>query len=196
MSPQDRVITFINKFSNLTKEEIVKAKSEKFKDQVSSTDQYFRFANGLIKEKMTKLQQLKDSEKRFQDTVDMLQNKIKSRFDLDNLNLKQMTPDDAKSLIFHLEDEFERLKDKLLYQELIVQKTKDEIARKRKQVQQIKEDLKDLLHNTNKPPQTDPVSILREELKKAGVSESSRIFAILDEIASYLDIKNSEKTQR
>lgn len=180
MDLQDRIITFTNRFSNFSKADIVREKSKRFKDQMKNTDQYFRFANGAIREKMERLERLKEDHKRFQNTVDDLQNRIKSRFELDGINPKYITPGEAKSLVFHLDEEFERLKDKLLYQELIVQKTKDEIARKRKQIQQIKEDLRDLLHNKPTPVQNDPITILKIELRKAGVSEASRIFQILE----------------
>lgn len=186
MEVQPRIITFTNRFSNATREERVKKKSEKFKDQVNNTDQYLRFVNGLIREKMSRLDQLRSNEKKFQDEIGVLQNKTKSRFDLDKLNPKYMTSDDARDIVYHLEEEFERIKDKLLYQELIVQKTKDEVASKRRQLQQVKEELKDLLHKKEELPITDPIYVLKKELRKTGISEDSKIFKVLDEVAEYL----------
>lgn len=196
MLPKERSITFTNKFSNGTKEKIVKEKSENFKDQVNTTDQYLRFVNELMKEKMGKLRQLKDDEKRFQEQVNVLQNKIKPRYDLDKLNPKYMNRDDAKAVIFHLEDEYERMKDKLIYQELIVQRTKDEVAAKRKQIQQVKYELNDLLHKHAQEEVQDPITVLKEELKNAGIDESSKIFQLITEISKYLDSKNTEKTSQ
>jgi hypothetical protein len=193
MLPQSRIITFTNKFSNATKEEIVREKSEKFKDQISSTEQYLKFANELIKGKMDKLRQLKADEKKFQEEIAILQNKIKSRYDLSKINVKYMTGDDARSLIFHLEEEYETIKDKLLYQELIVQRTKDEIAAKRKYLQQIREDLKDILRMHTSEVK-DPITILREELKKVGIHESNRIFQVLNDVSEQLNSKDAEKT--
>jgi len=195
MSPQTRTITFTNKFSNATNEERVREKSEKFKDQISNTEQYLKFANEMIKEKMSKLRQLKNDEKRFHDEVTILQNKIKSRYDLSKINVKYMTGDDARSLIFHLEEEYEMMKDKLLYQELIVQRTKDEIVAKRKQLQQVREDLKDILRMHSQEPK-DPIAVLRDELKKAGISESNRIFQVLNDVSEQLNSKNAEKTSQ
>lgn len=189
MELQPRIITFTNKVSSSTNEDLVKEKSEKFKDQVNSTDQYLRFVNGLIKEKVSKIKQHIDDERKFQDEVNVLQKKIKSSYDLDRLNPKCMTSNEAKEIISHLENEYERMKDKLLYQELIVQKTKDEIATKRKQIQQVKDELKEVL---NKKPQEeieDPIQVLKEELRKAGIDESSKIFHVLDQIADYLSSK-------
>jgi DNA repair exonuclease SbcCD ATPase subunit len=196
MLPQDRVISFSNRFSNSIREQRIKEESEKLKDQVNNTDQYLRFANVIIREKTNRLRQLKDDEKRFQEEIDNLQNRIKSKYDLDKVEPKHMTPNDAKSLVYHLEDEYERMKDRLLYQELIVQKTKDEIAKKRKQIQQIKEELKDLLHKSAQTEIIDPITVLREELKKAGISESSKIFQAINEISNHLNSKKVEKTQR
>ena len=195
MLPQSRIITFSNKFSNATKEEIVREKSEKFKDQISSTEQYLKFANELIKGKMDKLRQLKADEKKFQEEIAILQNKIKSRYDLSKINVKYMTGDDARSLIFHLEEEYETIKDKLLYQELIVQRTKDEIAAKRKYLQQVREDLKDVLR-MHTPEVKDPITILREELKKVGIPESNRIFQVLNDVSEQLNSKDTEKTSQ
>jgi predicted S18 family serine protease len=192
MSPQERVITFTNKISNDTKEEIVKKKSEKFKDQVNNTDQYLRFVNGLIKEKVDKLRHLQDDEKKFQDEVTILQNRIKSRYEIDKLDPKRMTSDDARDVVYHLEEEFEKMKDRLLYQELIVQRTKDEIAAKRRQIQEVKDELKELLHKVPQEEMKDPVSVLREELKKAGVDKSNKIFEVLDKISEYLSSKDEE----
>lgn len=189
MEPQPRIITFTNKFSNLTNEELVREKSEKLKFQVNNTDQYLRFVNGIIKERMSKLKQYKDDDQRFQDEVNLLQNKIKSLYDLEKLNPKYLTSNEARGVISYLEDEYERMKDRLLYQELIVQKTKDEIAAKRKQIQQIKDELKDILHKKPQEEIEDPVQVLKEELRKAGIDESSRIFQVLNQIADYLNSK-------
>jgi hypothetical protein len=97
-----------------------------------------------------------------------------------------VTDHDVSSLISHLEAEYERMKEKLLYQELIVQKTKDEIAKKKNQIQKITHDAK-----TPKSTGEDPIAILRDELKKLGLDESSRIFKTVDEISRILDSKKS-----
>jgi uncharacterized protein YpuA (DUF1002 family) len=82
------------------------------------------------------------------------------------------------------------MKDKLLYQELIVQKTKDMIATKRKEISQIKEMLKEIIQRRPKQDEiTDPIAVLKEELRKAGVDEKHRIFKVIDDIAESLDMK-------
>lgn len=186
---KERTITFSNKINKATKEEILKEKSEELKDQVSNTDQYFRFANGLIKEKLNRINNLRENEKKFTSELSHFQDKMKSRAELDALDPKYITEEDANALIMRLEEEFERMKDKLLYQELIVQKTKDEIATRRKQIQQVKEKLK----KVQKMPRTNeienPIQILREELRKAGIDEKNSIFRLLEHIEETLDMR-------
>lgn len=186
---KERTITFSNKINKATKEEILKEKSEELKDQVSNTDQYFRFANGLIKEKLNRINNLRENEKKFATELNHFQDKTKSRAELDVLNPKYITEEDANALIMRLEEEFERMKDKLLYQELIVQKTKDEITTRRKQIQQVKEKLK----KVQKMPKTNeienPIQVLRDELRKAGIDEKNSIFQLLEHIEETLDMR-------
>jgi hypothetical protein len=186
LSPQEKIIEFSNQFSNETKEEVVKEKTEQIKDQMSNTNQYLKFANELIKEKMSKIKQIQEDEKRFQEQVELLQNKLKSKFELDQLNPKYVTENDARNIIYHLEEEFEKMKDRLLFQELIVQKTKDEITSKRKQIQQVKDELK--IKTQPEQNEGDPITILKEELKKAGITdESSPIFEAINKISEFLN---------
>jgi hypothetical protein len=187
---KERTIAFSNKSKKTTKEERVKEKSDEFRDQVTNTDQYFRFANGIIKEKLNKLRHLKENDKKFFDELGNLQNKIKTKAEIDKLNPKYLTSHDAKALIMYLEEDYEKMKDKLLYQELIVQKTKDMIATKRKEISQIKEMLKEIIQRRPKQDEiTDPIAVLKEELRKAGVDEKHRIFKVIDDIAESLDMK-------
>lgn len=189
MMAKERTIIFSNKLKKATKEELVKEKSDELKDEISNTEQYFRFANGIIKEKLDRLNKIKESEKQFSTEVGFLRDKAKSKDELDSLNPKYLTEEDANTLIMHLEEEFERMKDKLLYQELIVQKTKDEIAQRRMQIQQIKEKLRNFKKLSRTVKITDPVAILRTELKKAGIDEKNKIFLILDEISENLKLQ-------
>lgn len=185
---KERTITFSNKIK-ATKEEILKEKSEELKDQVSNTNQYFRFANGLIREKLNKINNLRENEKKFTNELNHFQDKMKSKAELDSLDPKYITEEDANALIMRLEEEFERMKDKLLYQELIVQKTKDEITTRRKQIQQIKEKLR----KVQKTPRTNeienPIQVLRKELRKAGIDEKNSIFQLLEYIEETLDMR-------
>lgn len=186
---KERTITFSNKINKATKEEILKEKSEELKDQVSNTDQYFRFVNGLIKEKLNKMNNLRENEKKFTSELNHFQDKMKSRAELDSLDPKYITEEDANALIMRLEEEFERMKDRLLYQELIVQKTKDEITTRRKQIQQVKEKLRKVQKIPRSNETENPIQILREELRKAGIDEKNSIFQLLEHIEGTLDMR-------
>ncbi|MEW6043591.1 MAG: hypothetical protein AB1608_04965 [Thermoproteota archaeon] len=189
LTAKERTITFSNKINKATKEEILKEKSEELKDEAVNTDQYFRFANELIREKLNRLNSLRENEKKFVNELNQFQNKIKSRTELDALDPKYITEEDANALIMRLEEEFERMKDKLLYQELIVQKTKDEIATRRKQIQEVKDKLKRIQKMPRTQMIANPIEVLRDELRKAGIDEKNSIFRLLDHIEETLDMR-------
>lgn len=157
----------------------------------TSTNQYFRLANAVIKEKIDKLKHLQDSKKIFPE-IGILQSKTKLKLDLDKINLKYITEGDVKDLIAHLEDDYEKMKDRLLCQELVVEKTKDEISAKRKEIDEIKEKLEETLQKRQElfNGVADPIEVLKEELKKAGVDDKTQIYQIINNIAEELNMKN------
>lgn len=161
-------------------------KSEELKDQ-SNTEQYLRFVNEMIKERLGKLRQLKDDEKKFQNELSLLQNKIRSRYELERLQPRNLTNNEAMVIIHYLEEEYERMEDKLLYQELIVQRTKDELATKQKQIEQVKEKLKEITNKSSKNQTANSISELSDELKKTGMEESNKVFQIINELTTHLD---------
>lgn len=183
MSPKERIIAFSNRFNqNQTKEDTVKEKSAQLKDQFGNTDQYFRFVNGMIKDKVEKIKQIKQDEKKFLGELDLLQNKIKTRYELEKITPKHVTIENVQNLLSVLEEECEKMKDKLLYQELIVQRTKDEIAKKRQQINNVKVEIK-----TTRPEISDPLLLLKEELRRAGIPDTDKIFQLLKQIANRMN---------
>ncbi len=183
MSPKERIIAFSNRFNqNQTKEDVVREKSTQLKDQFGNTDQYFRFVNGMIKDKVEKIKQIKEDEKKFLGELDLLQNKIKTRYELEKLSPKHVTIENVQNLLSVLEEECEKMKDKLLYQELIVQRTKDEIAKKRQQINNVKVELK-----TTRPDISDPLLLLKAELRRAGIPDTDKIFQLLKQIANKMN---------
>ena len=179
LAPKERMITFSNRFQHTTKEDEVREKSKELKDQMADTDQYFKFANGMIKERVDRLKQIKEDEKRFMGEVNLLQNKIKTRYEIDKIYSENLTTDGMQTLISALEEECEKMKDRLLYQELIVQRTKDEIAKKREQINKVKQELQKKLNYD--VPVADPITLLKEELRRAGL-EDTRISELVDKI--------------
>lgn len=183
MAPKERIIAFSNRFNqNQTKEDMVKEKSAQLKDQFGNTDQYFRFVNGMIKDKVEKIKQIKQDEKKFLGELDLLQNKIKTRYELEKISPKHVTIENVQNLLSVLEEECEKMKDKLLYQELIVQRTKDEIAKKRQQINNVKVEIK-----TTRPEISDPLLLLKAELRRAGIPDTDKIFQLLKQIANRMN---------
>jgi hypothetical protein len=180
LAPKERIIAFSNRFQNQSKEDIIRMKSKEFADQITNTDQYFKFANGMIKDRVDRLKQIREDEKRFLGEVNLLQDKIKTRYDLEKLDPKHITVSNMKSLLEILEEECEKMKDRLLYQELIVQRTKDEITKKREQINKIKHGIKTKVDLEE--PLADPITRLQVELKRSGVPESDKIFQLLEKI--------------
>jgi len=142
LAPKDRIIAFSNRFQHTTKEQLAREKLEQLKDEIGNTDQYFRFANQMIKNNLDKLRGLKEGDTRFTGELGLFQNKAKTRYDLEKLNSKYITEDEIKELLSVLEEECEKMKDHLLYLELMVQKTKDDITKKRDQISKVKDELK------------------------------------------------------
>jgi hypothetical protein len=180
MAPKERIIEFSNRFHHATKEDAVRAKSREFADQITNTDQYFKFVNGMIRDKIDRLRQIKQDEQRFLGEVSILQDKIKTRYELEKLNPKNITITNMQNLLDILEDECDKMKDRLLYQELIVQRTKDEISKKRDQIEKIKQELQSKMNL--QAPLADPITRLKVELVRSGVPETDRIYSLLDRL--------------
>lgn len=185
MSPKARVIEFSNNLKRLSKEDRVREKSKDFADQIANTDQYFKFANGVIKERVDRLRQIKEDDQKFSEQISLLQDRIKIRYDLDKINPKNVTISDMHNLLSVLEEECEKMKDKLLYQELIIQRTKDEIAKKRNHINKIREEIK--RKGEQVEPITDPITRLQVELKRSGIPDSDKIFDLLEQIKSSMN---------
>jgi len=186
MAPKERVIEFSNRFQHTTKEDAVRAKSKEFADQITNTDQYFKFANGMIRDKIDRLRQIKQDEQRFLGEVNILQNKIKTRYELEKIAPKTITIQNMQNLLDILEDECEKMKDRLLYQELIVQRTKDEITKKRDQIEKIKQELQSKMNL--REPLADPITRLKVELVRSGVPETDRIYSLLDNLKEKMNL--------
>lgn len=86
-----------------------------------------------------------------------------------------------------LEEEFEKMKERLLYQELIVQRTKDEIERKALLIQKVRNEIMETAQKAHS--RIDAVAALKDELEKAGIEPASNVFDILDRIARILESK-------
>jgi chromosome segregation ATPase len=103
----------------------------------------------------------------------------------DGLDLKHATNEEMCTYVLQFEEEYEKLKERLLYQELIVQRTKDKIEKMEVQIQKIKDKIRKA--NQRQSPRKDLIDALRTELKSAGFQEPSKMFDLLDEISQMPD---------
>ena len=186
-----RSIVFGKEIQNMPKDEMVKKKSQKFRDQMNNTNQYLKFINAHLEVNKSKVAKLKEAERRFNEEMAFLQDTpMKPRSELDKVNYKYITENDTKSLLTHLESERLVLAEKLSHQEEQVEKTRYEIKQKDEQISQIKAELG---NRFRKPPEenVDPIKVIKEELAKLGIKDDSA--KILDAVNSLSDLIKSKR---
>ncbi len=185
-----RTIVFGKELSDSAKEIVVKEKSQEFKDQMNNTNQYLKFINAHLAENKSKVQKLKEDERRFKEELESLQDgTIKPRSELDKVNYKYINENDTRSLFSHLEVERQVLREKLVHQQEQLEKTRLEILAKDEQMKQVQNELETLKKT---PVANDPIAVLREELAKLGIQNDSA--KILDAVNSLASMISSKKT--
>ena len=174
MDVSNRSIFFSSKSKPQTKQEIVQEKSEEFKDNISNTHQYQKFVNVLLQERVKDLKKMLDNEKRFAEEMSFFQDVKKDKVDLNKVNPKYVTKNDAQLLVSNLESEYKIMKEKLDHEQSVIQKTRLSLEAKKLQIEQLKEELHYLGQKQQKQEQPiDPILTLKHELKKLGISDSS-----------------------
>ena len=173
MDVSDRSIFFSKKIQPQTKQEVVQEKSEEFKDDMSNTHQYQKFVNVLLQERVKDLKKVLDKEKQFAEEMSFFQDTTKSKSELNKLNPKYITQNDAKSLVNNLESEYDTMKEKLDHEQSVIEKTRNELELKRQQIQQLKEELQYLAQKKKEHEPNDPILTIKHELKKLGISDES-----------------------
>jgi chromosome segregation ATPase len=188
-----RTIVFGKELADAPKDVVIKEKSEKFKDQMNNTNQYLKFINAHLAVNKSKVEKIKEAERRFREEVEFLQNNTtKPRAELDKVNYKYITENDTKSLLAHLQTEREILKEKISHQEQQIEKTRQEMQQKDEQIVQIKNEL-DTLSKKNQVQTDDPITVIKEELARLGIKDDSA--RILGAINSLSDLINSKKSR-
>jgi hypothetical protein len=174
MDVTSRSITFSNKLRPQTKQEIVQEKSEEIKDKISNTHQYQKFVNVLLQERVKDLKKMLDNEKKFAEEVSFFQDPKKDKTELNRVNPKYVTQNDAKIIVDNLESEYQTMKERLDHEQSRIQKTKIDLEAKKQQIEQLKEEMQYLNQKQQKQePQTDPILVLKHELKKLGIEDNS-----------------------
>ncbi|MEO9310477.1 MAG: hypothetical protein ABI337_09350 [Nitrososphaera sp.] len=168
-----RSIFFSKEKQNSTKQEIVQEKSEQVKDQINNTNQYQKFVNVLLNERINELKKVIEKQKRFTDELNCFQETPKNRVDLEHLNPKYITEEDTKSLIGALESEYRKVEERLEHEQSLIEKTKNELQLKRQQIDQLKDELKFISQKQQRHEIDDPVLVIKRELKKLGIDDGS-----------------------
>ena len=169
----DRSIIFGKDVGTSTNESVVKEKADEFKDQMGNTTQYLKFINAHLIAKKEKLDKIKEQEKKFKEEIESLQgNVVKPRAELDKINYKYITEDDTRSLVVHMESELEQIKQKLTHQESQIEKTRSDMQQKEEQLKHLQQEIVEKSKKKSSAPE-DPLSVIREELAKLGISGDS-----------------------
>lgn len=185
MAVTDRMIIFGRDQVKSTKAEVIKEKSEEFMDQINNTNQYLKFVNAHLVEKKNKLDKLKEAEKRFKEEIESLQaDKVKPRDELEKVNYKYVTEADRKSLLVHLENEKNHLKEKISYHAEQLEKTRKEIDKKEEQIQYLKHEIENATNQQSKT--ADPLKVIEQELARLGVKDNSKIREAMDILSKKL----------
>lgn len=169
---KDRTIFFSKEEQPKTKLEIVQEKSTALKDQVNNTNQYQKFVNVVLKERMSDLKKVLDQQKRFSEELSCFQDSEKTRQELEQVNPKYISEDETKSLIHNLELECQKLKEQFEYETLRAEKIKNELETKKQQIELLKEEMKFIAKKEPKEV-VDPVLTLKHELKKLEINDDA-----------------------
>lgn len=193
LSVTDRTIIFGKDVAPSTKEEAVKEKTDEFKDQMGNTTQYLKFINAHLAAKKEKLDKIKEQEKKFKEEIEALQgNTVKPRSELDKINYKYITENDTRSLVIHMESELEQIKEKLTHQESQIEKTRTELQQKEDQLKHLQEEIAEKNKRKSSVPE-DPLSVIREELAKLGISgDSGKLAGALNALSGMVNKDQSQ----
>lgn len=188
LNVSDRTIFFSSKSQASTKQELIQERSEEIKDQMSNTNQYLKFVNVLLKQKTDNLKKILEQEKRFAEELSFFQDSPKPRVELEKMHSKYVKENDVKSILVNLEAEYDKIKEKLDYEQTLITRTKSELESKRQQIDAIREELQILSKKKDRPPEEDPIMIIRHEMKRLGIKdESGRINRALGLLTDKLD---------
>lgn len=168
-----RQISFGKERSYATKEEAVQDKSERFKDDISNTNQYLKFVNAHLAAKKSKIDKLKADEQRFKEELESLQNfQVKPRVELDKIHYKKITENDTNSLLSHLQSERESALEKIAYHQTQIERAKQELKEKDAQISDVKKEI-EILNKKKQMHAPDPIETIRAELARLGITDDA-----------------------
>ncbi len=193
---QDRAITFNKEDVLKTKEEKYKERSNEFKDGFGTTAQYLKFVNAHLANKTDHIQKILDEKEKFAKEIAALNPEQATKEQLDNKNYNKLKSDDIRSVLVHLEEEKDTIKEKIEYFTSQTVQANVELENKNKQVGEIKSELlhtemmEDSVESKIKK-EDDGISAIQKELKSiASKNESEKIFGAINSLVVLLNSKN------
>lgn len=191
MEVTSRQISFGKERNFSTKEESVQDKSERFKDDMSNTNQYLKFVNAHLAAKKTKIEKLKQDEQRFKEELESLQSfQVKPRTELDKIHYKKITENDTNSLLLHLQSERESVLEKITYHQMQIEREKQTLEQKDVQISDVKKEI-EILTKKKQEKQADPIEVIRAELARLGISDDAA--KILGAVQSLEELVKTKK---
>lgn len=183
-----RQISFGKERSYSTKEEAVQDKSERFKDDMSNTNQYLKFVNAHLAAKKTKIDKLKADEQRFKEELESLQSfQVKPRSELNKIHYKKITENDTNSLLMHLQSEREAALEKIAYHQTQIERSKQELEQKDVQIAEVRKEI-EILNKKKETP--DPIEVIRAELARLGITDdAAKILGAVNSLESIVKKK-------
>jgi hypothetical protein len=177
----DRSIFFSNKPQIISKHEEVLQKSKDFRDQILDTNQYQKFVNATLTQKMANVKTLLEKEKKFADELNCFREAPKNKIELEKINPKHITESDLKAIISNLESNFGKLNEKLEHEQKVVEKTKNEMIATKRQIMSLREEMEFIIKKQKSPEITDPTLLIKQELKRLGINDehSERICKLI-----------------
>ena len=193
---QDRSITFNTDKIVKTTEDKYREQSKEFKDRFGNTAQYLKFVNAHLANKKDHIDKIIAAKDQFAIDIAALNPELLTKEQLDNKNYNKLKSDDVRSVLEHLEEEKDILKEKIEYFTSKTSQANQELENKNKQVSEIKSEMSytemmDRSVESKIEKENDGVEDIQKRLKSvASQNESEKIFGAINSLVVLLNSKN------
>jgi len=193
---QDRAITFNADKIVKTTEDKYKEKSNEFKDGFGNTAQYLKFVNAHLANKKDHIDKILAANDQFASDITILNPELLTKEQLDNKNYNKIKSDDIRSVLKHLEEEKNTLKENIEYFTNKTAQANEELENKNNQVSEIKSkisytEMMDDSVESKIEKEDDGVEDIQKELKSiTSQNESEKIFGAINSLVVLLNSKN------
>jgi len=193
---QDRAITFNADKIVKTTEDKYKEQSKEFKDGFRNTAQYLKFVNAHLANKKDHVDKILAAKDQFAIDIAALNPELLTKEQLDNKNYNKLKSDDIRSVLEHLEEEKDILKEKIEYFTSKTAQANEEFDNKNNQVSEIKSrishiEITDDSVESKIEKEHDGVENIQNELKSiSSQKESEKIFGAINSLVVLLNSRN------